>query len=116
MAAAAHIDDELYSRQVRFLLREGVRLVFSLSTVLLPSTLLTPLQLFVMGHAAQARMQESDVLIVGLTGVGVEIGEEAGLFRGMGIPFNLLIPRSQEHHPHGRQERDPVRPDADIFC
>ncbi len=32
------------------------------------------LQLFVMGHAAQARMAQSDILIVGLRGLGVEIG------------------------------------------
>lgn len=43
----------------------------------LPGTALIfcPVQLFVMGHAAQTRMQSSDILIVGLRGIGVEIGE-----------------------------------------
>ena len=45
MAGAGGIDEKLYSRQ-----------------------------LFVMGHAAQSRMQASDVLIVGLRGAGCEIG------------------------------------------
>ena len=31
-------------------------------------------QLYVMGHAAQRRMAASSVLIIGLGGVGVEIG------------------------------------------
>ena len=31
-------------------------------------------QLYVLGHDAMARMQNSNVLIVGLNGVGVEIG------------------------------------------
>jgi hypothetical protein len=31
-------------------------------------------QLYVMGHEAMRRMQESNVLIVGVTGLGVEIG------------------------------------------
>ena len=31
-------------------------------------------QLYVMGHDAQRRMGESDVLLIGLEGLGVEIG------------------------------------------
>ncbi len=30
-----------------------------------------------MGHTAQARMQQSNVLIIGLRGIGVELGESA---------------------------------------
>jgi ubiquitin-activating enzyme E1 len=33
-------------------------------------------QLYVMGREGQARMAKSDVLIVGLNGLGVEIGEQ----------------------------------------
>jgi hypothetical protein len=43
------------------------------------------LQLFVMGHTAQARMQQSDVLIVGLRGIGVEIGMSTTLERGYAV-------------------------------
>lgn len=79
MAAAAHIDDELYSRQVRQVAGAappGRRRCSCISNLAL---LRASLQLFVMGHAAQARMQESDVLVVGLAGVGVEIGKPAAL-------------------------------------
>jgi hypothetical protein len=47
--------------------------------------LIHTLQLFVMGHTAQARMQQSDVLIVGLRGIGVEIGMSTTLARGYGL-------------------------------
>jgi len=34
-------------------------------------------QLYVLGHEAMKKMQQSNVLIVGLNGVGVEIGMES---------------------------------------
>ncbi len=37
-------------------------------------------QLYVLGHEAQKRLQASSVLIVGLQGIGVEIGERALAF------------------------------------
>jgi len=46
MAAPGAVDESLYSRQ-----------------------------LYVMGHAAQTRMQASDVLLCGLSGVGVEVAK-----------------------------------------
>ena len=42
-------------------------------------------QLYVMGHAAQARMAASDILIVGLRGVGVEIAKNLILMGVKGV-------------------------------
>jgi ubiquitin-activating enzyme E1 len=33
-------------------------------------------QLYVLGHEAMKKMAESDILIVGLSGLGVEIGKQ----------------------------------------
>jgi hypothetical protein len=89
MASASAIDDELYSRQVGCsspLAIQPRHAIDPLSILLFRFPASTEhvccarsLQLFVMGHAAQARMQESDVLVVGLTGVGAEIGKGRGV-------------------------------------
>lgn len=73
-ATSSAIDDELYSRQVFVILRRP-HCLFAPDLESVAIRMLS--QLFVMGHAAQARMQESDILVVGLTGVGVEIGKPA---------------------------------------
>lgn len=33
-------------------------------------------QLYVFGHEAQAKMQNANILIIGLTGLGIEIGKK----------------------------------------
>jgi ubiquitin-activating enzyme E1 len=45
-------------------------------------------QLFVMGHAAQSRMQASNVLVIGLRGVGVEVAKNLVL---MGVKSVALL-------------------------
>ena len=62
-----------------------------------------------MGHAAQSRMQQSDVLIVGMRGVGVEIGALAGrvffasqhasLLSNMSTPNAVAPPHRHSHAP-----------------
>jgi hypothetical protein len=79
-AQPSAVDDELYSRQ-----------------------------LYAIGHKAQTRIQSSNVLLVGLRGIGVEIGARG---RGAAPPPPRCpaphaprpAPRSQEPHPHGREE------------
>lgn len=58
-ASASGVDEDLYSRQ-----------------------------LYVLGHAGQARMSTSDVLIIGLTGTGVEIAKNIAL---MGVKSVTLF-------------------------
>lgn len=51
-------------------------------------------QLYVLGHGAMARMSSSDVLLVGLTGAGVEIAKNVAL---MGVKsITLFDPQPTE--------------------
>lgn len=47
-------------------------------------------QLYVFGHEAQIKMQNTSVLIVGLKGLGVEIGEPRSRFQLL-VLFMLLV-------------------------
>jgi hypothetical protein len=89
-APAPAIDEDLYSRQVRrtcgspprpraaprarTTYPQHITKTSSLTFRLCLSLSLSRPQLFVMGHQAQARMQQSNVLVVGLRGAGVELG------------------------------------------
>ena len=58
-------------------------------------------QLYVLGHEAMQKMKESNVLLVGLRGLGVEIGK----FHVSPLSF-----RSKERHPGRCQVRHSLRP------
>jgi hypothetical protein len=82
-APAPAIDEDLYSRQVRARAArprahttypQHIKKTSPLTFRLCVSLSLSRPQLFVMGHQAQARMQQSNVLVVGLRGAGVELG------------------------------------------
>jgi hypothetical protein len=49
-------------------------------------------QLYVFGHEAQRKMAESNILIVGLRGLGVEIGASAGETLLKLPPLLMLLP------------------------
>lgn len=49
-------------------------------------------QLYVLGHDAMKRMSESNVLIIGLKGLGVEIGKFSKVFHLLGsIAKNVIL-------------------------
>jgi hypothetical protein len=55
-------------------------------------------QLYVFGHEAQRRMGASDVLLVGLNGLGVELGANHAL-----CSLTLQQCRSKEYYPRWSQ-------------
>jgi hypothetical protein len=55
-------------------------------------------QLYVLGHEAMKRMSSSNILLVGLRGLGVEIGKLLQI-ENCYLCYLLLIFSSKEYHP-----------------